>query len=567
MDMPTPWTNDCFAGVDWSALDLPSCEQDCAKQAQIVKAWLDGEENAERRAGFEVLWALLSLSIYEMAAPQTARVHGLPRDALVVLVGLLDRSENLEVRTRIADAAWSHGRACSVEIARQCVREYLKLARDSYEPGEWVRSFFYVKRGVSMGLSLGRKHEAFIDASSVALEMLNSAFAAESGYFSLRMIDLLLEHRIGDPAQVGAVALRIADDAEAHGDLARSRDYLARAASSWQRAKAPDQTHQTRRRIGELLEREAAAHSAQPEGMMHAAVLLEGAITVYRSVPAGGADADRLKSELQRVRAAAVAALPRTELARFDPTDLIEYARNHVKGRTARQALVRLVTLTKPFEMEALRKAAADALENAPLASAMASLNLKASGQLVHRTTATLDPDEESATIGRMHQHLNMYRQITAIGINAARDQMQLEHGLAEADFFYLAAQSSFVPAGREAMFAKGLAFGADADFVSAAHLLVPQLEHALRVHLNAIGVVTLNLPNSGVQDERDLGALLELPELVRLLDESVIFDWRSLLTEKAGANLRNELAHGLIEPGDRTAEYIYLCCWLRGSA
>jgi hypothetical protein len=559
MDAPTQRTDDCFAGIDWSALNLGSSEHGCAEQARIVKGWLDGEENAERNASLGVLRALLSMSIYEIAAPQTACVHGLPRVPLVVLVGLLGRIESLEVRTRIADAAWSHGRACSVEIARQCVREYVKLARDTYEPRAWVTSFLYLKRALSIGLSLGRKHEAFVEASTAALEMLCNASTAEPGYFSMRMIDLLLELRIGNPAEIGALASRIADGAEAHGDLSRTRDYLQRAASSWQRAREPDLTHQARRRIGELLEREATPYRAQPAGMMHAAVLLEEAITVYRSVPGGGADADRLKPDLQQVRAAAVAAMPRTELARFDQTELIEYARNHVKGRTSRQALLQLVTLTKPIDIEDLRRAAAEALRNAPLASAVASLNLKRSGQLVHRTAGTLDPDEEAGTIGRMHQHLNMYRQIAAIGINAARDQVQLEHGLAEADFFYLAKQSSFVPEGREPMFAKGLAFGADADFISAAHLLNPQLEHALRVHLNAIGVVTLNLPSSGAQDERDLGALLELPELRRLLDDAVIFDWRSLLTEKAGANLRNELSHGLIEPGDRTAEFIYL--------
>lgn len=75
----------------------------------------------------------------------------------------------------------------------------------------------------------------------------------------------------------------------------------------------------------------------------------------------------------------------------------------------------------------------------------------------------------------------------------------------------------------------------------------------------DAINVSTLDLPHSGVQDERDIGVLLELPELTNVLHDAAIFDWRSLLTEKAGANLRNELAHGLIEPNERAAEFVYL--------
>ena len=53
---------------------------------------------------------------------------------------------------------------------------------------------------------------------------------------------------------------------------------------------------------------------------------------------------------------------------------------------------------------------------------------------------------------------------------------------------------------------------------------------------------------DDGVQNELDLNALLEMPQLTSLVDESTVFDWKSLLTEKVGANLRNELAHGLIE-------------------
>jgi hypothetical protein len=60
------------------------------------------------------------------------------------------------------------------------------------------------------------------------------------------------------------------------------------------------------------------------------------------------------------------------------------------------------------------------------------------------------------------------------------------------------------------------------------------------------------------VQNELDLSALLDMPQLTSLVDESTVLDWKSLRTEKAGANLRNELAHGLLRSDERLAECAY---------
>ena len=48
--------------------------------------------------------------------------------------------------------------------------------------------------------------------------------------------------------------------------------------------------------------------------------------------------------------------------------------------------------------------------------------------------------------------------------------------------------------------------------------VVMPQLEHAIRDHLEMAGAVVSTLPTSGEQNELDLGALLELPEASKLV-------------------------------------------------
>jgi len=114
------------------------------------------------------------------------------------------------------------------------------------------------------------------------------------------------------------------------------------------------------------------------------------------------------------------------------------------------------------------------------------------------------------------------------------------------------------IPDGRETAFALGLDAGLAGDFFTAAHILIPQFEHALRWHLGQRDVVTVTFPQSGVQNALDLNAILDLPAITTILDEATLFDLKNLLTEKAGANLRNELAHGLIEPGTHGHDFVY---------
>ena len=146
-----------------------------------------------------------------------------------------------------------------------------------------------------------------------------------------------------------------------------------------------------------------------------------------------------------------------------------------------------------------------------------------------------------------------------AIGvIHAAAEQVRIEHGLDTAWFFSLARSSDFVPAHRERSFARGLASGLRGDYELAAILLCPQFEHAVRELFFRRGIVTSTLPSSGAQNEHNLNQLFEHPRAVEVFGEDLLFDLRVLLTEKAGANLRNDIAHGLLDDGDKSGAKIY---------
>jgi hypothetical protein len=143
-----------------------------------------------------------------------------------------------------------------------------------------------------------------------------------------------------------------------------------------------------------------------------------------------------------------------------------------------------------------------------------------------------------------------------------ALEVLLLEHRLREADFIGLANQSPIVPRGRERLFGKALFAGYDRDFVTAIHLLVPQIEHMVRVHLKQAGAKTTTLDIDGIENENGLSALMALPEAEKVFGEDLSFELKALLCDSFGPNLRNELAHGLLDDDACQSVYAIYAWW-----
>ena len=129
-----------------------------------------------------------------------------------------------------------------------------------------------------------------------------------------------------------------------------------------------------------------------------------------------------------------------------------------------------------------------------------------------------------------------------------AQEVLLLEHRLREADFVNLARQSPIVPIGREILFGKALFAGYDGDFVTALHILVPQIEHMVRYHLKQAGAQTTNIDVNGIENENGLSSLMCFPQTEEIFGEDLSFEIKALFCDPFGPNLRNELAHGLLD-------------------
>ena len=250
---------------------------------------------------------------------------------------------------------------------------------------------------------------------------------------------------------------------------------------------------------------------------------------------------------------------------KMDISQIVEDARNAVKGKDLLEALKAFVNLDRGVNVKDLRERVIKRSQNS-ISALFSSVSMSQDGRVISKHPGiNVSPDDDE--IGIRSQMIQDYQIAVSLVVQwciwPALEILLLEHRLQEADFINLARQSPIVPIGRERLFGKALYAGYDRDFVTALHILVPQIEHMVRLHLKARGVSTTNRNSNGIENENGLSTLMDLPETKKIFGENLSFEIKALFCDPVGANLRNELAHGLIDYEACYSPYSIYAWWL----
>jgi hypothetical protein len=112
----------------------------------------------------------------------------------------------------------------------------------------------------------------------------------------------------------------------------------------------------------------------------------------------------------------------------------------------------------------------------------------------------------------------------------------------------YLYLSPAFDPDSRE-IISVGLETYLRGDYLAAAHVLIPQIEHTLRQLMRLTGGAIYRPARGGGLFLRNLDEILRYEGVVRSLGSNITDYLRVLLTDQRGWNLRNDVCHGIARP------------------
>ena len=301
----------------------------------------------------------------------------------------------------------------------------------------------------------------------------------------------------------------------------------------------------------------------------------DNAIQTYREISRaerGTRQIDSRIEELEQLQADAgkhaLSEMTEISIPGVDISDTVEQARKTVAGKQPIEALGSFASIHSFVDVTELRESARKNLREHPFLAVTAQIMLTDDGRTAAKSPSISDPDKsdqgEPAIWSQMIQNYGIRVGLIVQGvIMPALEVLQLEHHYREPDFVELARNSPIVPPSREELFGKALFKGFDYDFVTALHLLTPQVENMVRFRLKQAGAVTTHRNRNGIVDEKGLSSLVESPEFEQSFGESLAFEIKAIFCDHSGPNLRNNVSHGLITQRECYSIYSVYAWWL----
>jgi Domain of unknown function (DUF4209) len=487
-----------------------------------------------------------------------------PRDFapghLDLLQAALDGTVHPAFNARLADILWTCKHGAKEDLLRHAataVNSYLADARLKQHGQDWVFAPKSLERALRLSFLVDRRGRGVHQTARDATTDLAAAFEAARQWAGVSQAQRFMhEFGIGEPATHAETCEQCASAAEADGYQLLAEGLWEQAVSWWRRANDDTRSAEAIRQAAELAVRQSEARAADSAGV--AASFLEQAIKQLRRLPAAER-ADReaeLHARLAEQQVRSLEQLGQISTT-FDGRETWERAEAAVTGKRLFQALTAFVLHARLLDMKKLRRQVDEDAKRFVFMHLVPIVVTGDGGKTV-KSVPTMDADKatdrEAAARFHMVQHANMVQDMTGrTYVEAARRVIAAEHPVSMPDLLPFMHRSGFVPSGREWQWAKAIAAGFDGDFTTATHLLVPQLEHALRTTLRGAGETAVSMDKFGQQEDWNLNHIL-LREgraaTEAILGEDTVFDLAALLVDRGGANLRNAVSHGLIEDG-----------------
>ena len=579
-------TLDDFNACDWKeALAGVDCPYD---YSSLSRAFLDTAKQAiskEKQTDNKVL-SLLADICSMMLSPGSGNepfkrcfvlsdgrcsmgLDDLSADEIEFVVAIVDSVDEPFLKARLADLAWVLKKPRDVTFARTAIDSYLSIPLDAKTWQRCGRNCW--QRAINLAWKRGigtHEHKSEIETSVVAA--FTSA-TAEDGSFGLKLANLLMSNALGGDvsATIGSRLENLGSELTSQCKPAMALKYY-QASAEWHRKSGNDSKWVGMIvEVGEGWAAEASTHEVSDHPRHgNAANCYERAIQCYRGIPGTHREAYRVDERISELRQRYHESLKKSlnqmstiKSRGLDLTQFAEGARKAVMGKSSEEALASFVNLRHFVDPKRLRDNVIERQKSMPLLAMFSRKAMNRDGRVVKNVPGD---DKEAILHDEMIRDYrgNIKADVSGI-IVPALEALLLEHRFCVGDFIDLCRQSPFVPAGREYLFGRGLYAGCDYDFATAIHLLTPQIEHSIRLILKQEGVSTTHLDQDGVETEKGLASLIFESAAEEIFGPDLRFEINTLFCEPTGPNLRNRIAHGLLNDNESQSVYAIYAWWL----
>ena len=243
-------------------------------------------------------------------------------------------------------------------------------------------------------------------------------------------------------------------------------------------------------------------------------------------------------------------------------TSIIEEIKNDIKGLSLEECIIYFLKVVDFPRKDSLKQRIKDELKISPLASMIPVSIVNKTG----RVLCLLDPiisidiDADSFALDRHLAHkLLIETQIYSLGIEYLINHIKQTFDVTPEALDFLVEDNLIIPENRGSIFKYAIYLFFNDRRYEAMHIFAPQVENLFRELAKNCGGSITTIDNHGIGQVKLLKSIFETAELLECYNADILFLFRSLLIEIACGNIRNDIAHGLLDEDDiGRSEYSY---------
>lgn len=516
------------------------------------------ELSEEERSIFDLLKNIVSLGtkihndgiefhpMFVMAdGSRTFSIEDISEDDYLILHSLKLEKMPLILRALIADILWTNKK--EFNAAKIAANAYWELFTFWYRDDDKVGTIDIIRRAVCISAQT-KQTLLFEKIQGWFVDFLEKKAANNDGFFALRVMELFFGQKNFDVS----IFLPVLDDLiDGNSDnIAKvEQAYKLKTECLFKLKRKEDAIKNNNLLADYYLEFAEKIFKKDIQGALRAVNFYQKGIMLYRNN--GESDkADAAHKRLVEIQKE----IPKIMVpfsVELDIKGVIDNLKANMEGLSFEECVIRLTQMFVFEKQEDIKKRVIEEFKDNPISHLFGKSLINAQGQ----TVLALHPldihdPEKDPKLMELHMYQNALEKQKVAGdiwvknaLIIIRDKFVIDKSMVE----FLVKDNPIIPDGRERIFQSGLYMFLNGDYYEALHILAPQVENLFRNIAREVGGLTVTLEKDGSSMEKVLSSILSLPELVDCYDNDILFTFRGLLNEQAGANIRNEIAHGII--------------------
>ena len=450
------------------------------------------------------------------------------------------------LRARIADILWTQKKVYkSAEVA---AKAYLEVFNKVFSDDDWVGSLDLINRAIYISAQVG-KQELYDECCQTIYNHVIRLNGRDEYFLSIHLIEILLQQKFGDMDKILQILNEIVnDDKASEHKIESAYELRIKCLGIKKDRKAVKEANM--KLAAYYVETAEKILNNNIQGAMKAEIYFRKAIMIYRNNgEAGkGEEVHRRLVEIQKQ----IPKLMHVHTTSVDVSKINASIQLFMEGLSFSESIIRFTQLVAFYKKNDVKRQVFEDIAEHPLSHLFGVNIVNESGQ----TVLTLPPldiqnPEKDQELLDMHIFHKMLENQTIAGnfmLHYALFRIRELHNFKLEDLDFLVIDNPIIPKGRERIFCSALHMILRGQYYEGIHILAPQVENLFRNIAKVAGGLTVTLENDGTSKEKVLSSIFDLPELMDCYDNDILFLFKGLLNERAGANIRNDVAHGILD-------------------